>query len=403
MSAKISRCRLILDTRRALKDGSYPVKISVPYSKDLLISTGISVSSCDWTGDAYTGPQAKAVNSLLNAQLARISGRVQDLKDRGKLHGLPPATLRKALEAEDPETVIGRDTRPDIIRIAEAFIALKKPGSTRDLYLRTLDKVKAYIGGKTVHVDDLDRVWLTGFEASIGGKVNARAVHLRNLRAICNFALDEDYTSYYPFRKFKIKTEETRKRALTIEQLRAIRDLDCEPWQREHRDMFMLIFYLIGVNPADIFTAGPEALRNGRLEYRRAKTGRLYSIKVEPEAMEILERYRGKRFLLSALDRYKDYKDYLHHVNDALKTLGMDARWGVKRKGKAIEPGLSCYWARHTWATIAAELDISDPTISLALGHATAGHRTTAVYIKRNDAKIDEANRKVIDFLNGDR
>lgn len=401
MSATFSRCRLILDTRRPLKDGNFPVKISVPYGKNLLISTGISVGSDEWDpAGFYTGQKNKALNATLNAQLERIAGRVQHLKDAGKFRSMDPALLREVLISEDPDAVMTEDSRPDLLWIADAFVSLIAPGNTKILYKITVKKIRNYIGSTKVYIEDVDRIWLAGFEAFIGGKVNSRAVHLRNLRAICNFALDEHYTTYYPFRKYKIRTEETRKRALTIGQLRAIRDLDCEPWQEEHRDMFMLIFYLIGINPADLFTAGPDALRNGRFEYRRAKTGRLYSVKVEPEAMEIIKRYKGKKYLLNALDHYKDYKDYLHHVNNALKTLGMDARWGVKRKGKAIEPDLSCYWARHTWATISADLDISDPTISLALGHAIAGHRTTAVYIKRNTNKVDEANRIVIDYLN---
>ena len=56
------------------------------------------------------------------------------------------------------------------------------------------------------------------------------------------------------------------------------------------------------------------------------------------------------------------------------------------------------YTARHTWATLAAELDIPDETISLGMGHST-GNRVTNIYINRNQKKVDEANRKVIDYL----
>jgi hypothetical protein len=48
-----------------------------------------------------------------------------------------------------------------------------------------------------------------------------------------------------------------------------------------------------------------------------------------------------------------------------------------------------------------AELDVPDPTISLGMGHRIAGHRTTAIYIKRDQRKVDEANRKVIDYIFG--
>ena len=43
--------------------------------------------------------------------------------------------------------------------------------------------------------------------------------------------------------------------------------------------------------------------------------------------------------------------------------------------------------------------DVPDPTISLGMGHRIAGHRTTAIYIKRDQRKVDEANRKVIDYI----
>ena len=62
-------------------------------------------------------------------------------------------------------------------------------------------------------------------------------------------------------------------------------------------------------------------------------------------------------------------------------------------------PGLSIYWARHTWATIASELDIPKETIAKALGHG--GSSVTDIYIDFDMRKVDEANRKVIDYVNG--
>ena len=52
----------------------------------------------------------------------------------------------------------------------------------------------------------------------------------------------------------------------------------------------------------------------------------------------------------------------------------------------------------YPWTTIAAELDIPDATISMALGHSS-GNLVTNIYIRRNDKKVDDANRKVIDYL----
>ena len=52
-------------------------------------------------------------------------------------------------------------------------------------------------------------------------------------------------------------------------------------------------------------------------------------------------------------------------------------------------------------ATFASEIGISLETIGMALGHSVWEKTVTAVYVKYDNKKIDEANRKVIDYLNG--
>ena len=51
----------------------------------------------------------------------------------------------------------------------------------------------------------------------------------------------------------------------------------------------------------------------------------------------------------------------------------------------------------HSWTTIAAEPDIPKETIAAALGHG--GNSVTDVYIRFDDRKIDEANRRVLDYV----
>jgi integrase len=77
----------------------------------------------------------------------------------------------------------------------------------------------------------------------------------------------------------------------------------------------------------------------------------------------------------------------------------MQGKYG-RRKEKALHPDISMYWARHSWATLAAYLDIPKETIAAALGHG--GRDVTDIYIRFDEKKIDEANRKVIDALNAE-
>lgn len=117
------------------------------------------------------------------------------------------------------------------------------------------------------------------------------------------------------------------------------------------------------------------------------------------EAEAIINKYRGKNFLLNINERYSNYKNYLHRMNRNLKEFGYTrvGKRGKKDKEGAF-PFLSTYYTRHTWATLAAYLEIPKETIAAALGHGKKD--VTDIYISFDQNKIDEANRRVIDYLN---
>ena len=390
----MAKCYLKLDTRRALKDGTYPVKIVVTGNKkEVRVDTGVSVKEDGWNTSTRNAVNRRTA-SLLSTLLTRAESVILDLRERGMFDKMTTTQLRKALTAEGPAS-----PQTTFLEVCEQFLRLKTGKRTREIYETTMKKVKVFAPDATM--EDITPNWLREFSVFLGGAVNGRAIHLRNIRAVCNYALDEELTQNYPFRKFKIPREETRKRSLPMDDLRSIIALDdLTPQEEEYRDMFLLIFYLIGINIADLAALTHDSLVDGRIEYRRAKTGRLYSIKVEPEAQAILDKYAGEQHLLSPFDRYRNYRDYNHRLNDALKKIGPvngKHRNGVPTR-EPINPELSTYWARHSWATIAASLDVPNETIAAALGHSF-GNRTTAIYIDFNLRKVDEANRKVLDSL----
>lgn len=280
------------------------------------------------------------------------------------------------------------------------FMNGKSKRSTKDIYNQTLRKIRAY----DPRVDqkdfsEIDLKWLTDFHEFCARTLskNARNIHLRNIRAVFNNALDYELTTAYPFRRFKIRPEKTRKRSLTVEELRRIFDYSVEPYAKVYRDMFKLIFFLVGINVVDLWGL-KEITAEGRIEYRRAKTGRLYSVKVEPEAMEIIEKYRGESGLLTIADRWSDHRNFRRQCNKALQHMGAKRSGLGGKKSEGFWPGLTTYWARHTWATIARSIGVSIDDIALALGHGD-GHDLTRIYLDESLQKVDEANRKVLDYV----
>lgn len=391
-----------LDTRRMKENGKYPIRIRIQHRGKFLLSTEFDAYADVWEGNEYNRKEGnyKAKNLALRNLVNRIERRIYELDDSGSLLVMSDKTLK-----DDLKSILSGNQLSEartFISVLDEFVATKSNTGTKTTYTTTRNKILAFDPKCTL--DSIDRGWLVRFEkwmSDSGMMINAYAIHLRNIRAVFNYAIDEGYTELYPFRKYSIKKEETRKRSLSVEQLRKLRDYPCEEWQERYRNIFMLMFYLIGINAADLFNAKPESLVNGRLEYKRAKTGKLYSVKVEPEAMAIIEKYKGVNYLLDVMDTFADYKNFLHRMGIALKQIGGMERVG--RGGKKVRtplfPELSSYWSRHTWATIAAELDIPKETISEALGHSI-GSEVTSIYIKFDRKKVDEANRKVIDYVN---
>ena len=345
---------------------------------------------------------APAKNNLHLAQMLDVlQAKVDSIRAEYVIKGVEP-TLAEFKERILTE-VINKPTKPKgcFVDIFEEFADNHKE-STKELYyysLRRIEQFDKYIATRSI--DEIGIPWLTRFESWLAqtNSKNARNILLRNIRAVFNYALDCEYTTNYPFRRFKIRPEATRKRAMTVEQLRSLAVYPVEDYQVFYRDMFVLMFCLIGINVVDLYSLG--GIVDGRVEYRRAKTHRLYSIKVEPEAQAIIDKYHGTKNLLCIADRWTTHSQFGKQMNKALKRMGEMQRVGRggKKVFEPIVPGLTTYWARHTWATIAASLDIPKETIAHALGHGN--DTVTDIYIDFDKRKVDEANRKVLDYVFG--
>lgn len=377
----------------------------------LLSVEGVSLQPRQWdaaAGRVVSHPLAARLNSIITRFRLEIDDKLLELQQCGRLVGMPMAKLREALTGKARGG--GRGGGSFYTAFVE-FAGSRRAEGTRLVYGQTLRRIVAYVGeeaSKGLTFEMINREWLRGFEeflARTSPSANARGIHLRNIRAVFNHAIDEELTELYPFRRFKIKSQPTRKRSLPVERLRELFALEgLEPHEQRYLDMFKLMFMLCGINIVDLCHL--MDVRYGRVEYRRAKTGKVYDIKVEPEAMEIIDRYRGNGQLLDVLDSYGNYRDFAHRLNNNLKYLGgthLEERVAAdgKRRMMAVRrerwPGLSSYWARHTWATVAASLDIPKETIAHALGHSQ--NSVTDIYIDFDMRKVDEANRRVMDWV----
>lgn len=385
------RVSVRLDVRHRLKDGTYPLKIAIARGNTIYIKLGINLRIEDWSDDKQSilgknVPNKAVLCSYIRQRKAEIEERLLRLQADGILRTYTDKALLNYLQKEE------NTEQPHYVRETyNEFIALKNNTSTRRIYNRTIALVEIYADYDNLVFEEITVKWLNGFKVFLMQyckSKNGISMHFRNLRALFNFAITQGTITCYPFRMFKIEGQATEKRSMSIKQLRDFIALNVPSFQQPYKDTFILTFLLIGINIADLSQL--MEIKDDRIEYIRMKTGKVYNIKVEPEALRIIDKYRGTEHLLSWFDNRKVYNSYANRCYIELGKIGK--KIGIDN--------LTLYWARHTWATLAYELDISDDTISRALGHSqTSGANVTQIYIRTNSRKIDAANRKVIDFV----
>lgn len=404
----MAKSSLYLDLRAVKNGAPGPIKIRVYHNgKAFMLPTSISVHPEQWMDDSIVDhPRAKQWNSFLKLRLMDIKSEIIKLDVEGKLSSMTSAELKKRLMLLCGSVEEDKTPADLFWPVFQEYKNSQKNSGTKAIYGQTESRLKAFdLNIEQRKFNDIDKAWLEKFDdfmALTAPKRNARNIHLRNIRTVFNYAInDKELDISYPFRAFKIVAETTASRALSIEQIRQLRAYPIdEPHLAKYRDIFMLMTYLRGINAADLFTAKKTDVINGRLEYTRKKTGTFYSIKIEPEAQAIIEKYSGKDYLLDICDTWSNPTDYLRRMDKGLKKIGKVERKGKggKKEYSPILPQLSSYYSRHTFASLAVELHISIELVSESLGHKI-GSPTTAIYVHYLRKQVDEAARKVIDYI----
>ena len=234
---------------------------------------------------------------------------------------------------------------------------------------------------------------------------NTIRFYLRTLHTLLYKAIDEGLLSddNKLFSRVRLAYVPTNKRAISAEDIRAIQQLVLPPGsiQAFARDLFMFSFYTRGMSFIDIAYLKKKDLKNGLLSYCRKKTNQQITIAWEQELQVIVDRYSAQTedtpYMLPIIKNmdeteYVQYKRVQTNVNRALKRIGTIA---------GLRLPITMYVARHSWASIARDMDISISVISEGMGHHSC--KTTQIYLDTIDtSKINEANRKIIGRINSE-
>ena len=283
---------------------------------------------------------------------------------------------------------------------AERLKKLSRERSSETM-MQTLRSFMQFRGGIDISLTKLTKDVVVQYEAWLRGrgvKRNTSSFYLRNLRNAYNIAVDEGLTDdKQPFRKVYTGVDKTVKRAIGIEEIRSIKNLDLRnnPSLEMARDILMFSFYMRGMSFVDMAYLTKKDIQGSRIVYCRKKTGQQLSIEVSPEARVIIEKYeRGSNYLLPIIkvedgSERNQSRNAITMINRNLKKIGSMVKLSIP---------LSTYVMRHSWATMARNKGIELSIISEALGHDN--EVTTKIYLDSiSTAKVDEANRSILDDL----
>lgn len=282
---------------------------------------------------------------------------------------------------------------------------LRLQGKARcvESYSSALNSFMQFRAGEVTMLSDITPALMLSYESYLhnvrGVTKNTGSFYMRILRAVFNRAAEQGLIPYsMPFRFVYTGVDKTVKRAISLAQIKKIKNLDLsrKPCLALTRDIFLFSFYTRGMSFVDIAFLLKRDLNRGVLTYCRRKTGQRLQIKWEKCMDEIVKRYAlpDSPYLLPIIRKpgnkeRSQYRNAMCAMNYRLKKIAVMA---------GLKTHLTMYVARHSWASIAKSRNVPLSVISEALGHDN--EMTTQIYLASfENSVIDRANSMILKLL----
>ena len=402
------------NTQKKIKNGNNPIQVRITHSGQRKYITigmnGKGLNGNEITFDDIVGrfnkiePNYKAKNGIIINKLSEA----EKILDKFRVGDIP-----FSFELFERE-FIKKSKKNNILQYFDEEMARLRTAKRYGYiipYQVTRDHMFNYHGSPDLRFDQVDYKFLTGLEAYLmarDAKKSTISVYMRTLRTVYNSAiksglcLEKDYpfSSRSNMNGYSLSglKHESPKRAITKEQVIQIKDYLLLPMSRqyEYRNFWLFMYYCRGMNFADIADLQWTDIVENRLKYNRNKNNRDYDILLIPEALEILEFFKGKghdNFIFPIHKVCENTEERYHQTKNVLNLMNKSMNRIAKKLG--IDANLTSYVARHTWATGLKNKGYSAAVISEGLGHSS--EKTTIAYLKNfENSVLDEAGMDVL-------
>ncbi len=339
----------------------------------------------------------RLINNKIEFDIRRLYKLAKELDYRGRMNHCDD--LIAEYHRQPQVDTFLKFFREQIARLVE----LGRLGTSYN-YNSTLSSFSKFRGGEDLIFDDITSELMEEYESYLKRErvsMNSSSFYMRILRAVYNKAVDKGIVEQqHPFKRVYTGIEKTVKRALSLKEIKRIKEYDLSNYVGcdYARDLFLFSFYTRGMSFVDMAHLRPSDIKGGVLSYRRRKTGQLLHIRWERCMQEIVNRYyvSGSTYLLPIMrdvvgvaNEHRHYKRAQCRVNASLKRISEKVRLSIT---------LTMYVARHSWASAARTKNIPLAVISEGMGHDSEA--TTQIYLASLDTEIiDRANRLILNSL----
>jgi len=339
--------------------------------------------------------EAVTINAKLDKLLLSVNEAYQSLVERNQ-----------PFDAEAVKNLFqgSMDTQMTMLRLFDRHIEELKARVGIDVSHRTLPKylytrkrlavfIKKNSNSSDLAFSQLNEQFIREFQDFLVLEENLGVETVRHylalLKKICRIAFKEGHSDKHYFAGYPLlKQKEKPPRTLSREEFEKIRDLEFEEHRWSHittRDMFLFACYT-GTSYVDVVAITNDNLSKDDagdlwLKYQRGKNGKLSRVKLLPEAIELIKKYRNKsRMTLFPKMEYNALKWNLQSI----------------RQMVGMQGALSYHMGRHSFSSlITLEAGVPIETVSKMLGHGDI--KTTQIYARVSPKKLFEDMDKYIE------
>ncbi len=385
--------KLAVVPAKVLKSGKHKIRIAIGHKQEtryLVTRFVIDSPSQFRDGQVVDAPYA----SHINMKLRNLLNTYQEALDKINTNSYTCSQITEYLSNYREGTCPFTD-------IANEYIGgMIKEGrkSTAQLYQKTTDYFLDSVGHDSM-LEGITPRTIKDFDLYLKQRnfsPATRGTHMAHLKAIINYAIKYRKVSYeaHPFEFYEKPDCSVRELDISVDEVRLIRDAEVtEKSLCMARDLFMLSYYLGGINLIDLMQInfkGKDTIEYIREKSKNTKKGdKKISFTIPDEAKPIIKKWMGKNGKLNF--GYKlSYDNFRKYVTKEIIRL-------ADRIG--IEKHVVYYSARKSFVQHGFELGIPLETLEYCIGQSMKANRPIFNYVKIMRKHADEAIRKILDNL----